>query len=395
VAARFGNVLLVIHAADCASIADAAAHRHEREVLFPPESFFEILRVTRDSFGGAEIELRDVYTDPDLARPLTPAEARIIALNRAVLAVGADRAEQVIDRPGGVAWVDAVLRKIQDMTEEDIDRFASRFLDAWTAYRANPGRDDVIRARQRAVALRRLREGPEVLLAAARCGTSNAVRRVIAAGAALDVQDEDGRTAAMWAAGLGHWRALALLIDAGAEVAFSRDRGGWAALHYAAGHGHVKAVRVLLGAGVDPDARDSEGGTALARAANANQLAAVEILLRAGAAVDAGFLLEGRWVRPLHFAAAKGNAEVVRILLRAGADPSSSQGSGRPFSPLDAAICSRSPCVIGLLVEAGADLEAKGHFGSSAPDFAANVARRDPSFEAAILLRRAAGGGSF
>jgi hypothetical protein len=47
VAARFGNVLFVIHAAACACIADAAAHRHEREVLFRPRSAFVILRVTR------------------------------------------------------------------------------------------------------------------------------------------------------------------------------------------------------------------------------------------------------------------------------------------------------------------------------------------------------------
>jgi hypothetical protein len=100
VAARFGNVLFVIHAAACACIADAAAHHHEREVLFLPGSCFVILRVTRDSFGDAEIELRDVYTDPDFARGLTPAEARDLALRQLRGEVGADRAEQVIDEGG-------------------------------------------------------------------------------------------------------------------------------------------------------------------------------------------------------------------------------------------------------------------------------------------------------
>jgi hypothetical protein len=110
VAARFGNVLFVIHAADCACIADAAAHRHEREVLFLPRSIFVILRVTRDSFGGAEIELRDVYTDADFARGLTPAEARPMALSQLRVEVGADRADQLIDQPEGIAAVNRCLR---------------------------------------------------------------------------------------------------------------------------------------------------------------------------------------------------------------------------------------------------------------------------------------------
>jgi hypothetical protein len=39
VAERFGNVFFVIHAGKCACIADAAAHRREREVLVLPGSF--------------------------------------------------------------------------------------------------------------------------------------------------------------------------------------------------------------------------------------------------------------------------------------------------------------------------------------------------------------------
>jgi ankyrin repeat protein len=377
VAARVGKALFVIHAADCACIAAAATHRPEREVLFPPESYFVILRVTRDSFGGAEIELRDVYTDPDFARPLTTAEARRIALDVLRLKVGADRAELVIDQPEGVALVNMFLRNYPDMTEKRIERVASKFRAASAAHRANPGADDEIRARQRAIALRRLRQDPRALSIAARHSTPNAMRLAIAAGAALDVRDEAERTAAMIAAGAGNWRVLALLIDAGAEVAVSRDRNGLTALHHAAGYGRVRAVRVLLGAGADPDARTSKGWTALALGAHANKLAIVEILLRVGAAVNTGFMMGEVWVTPLHFAAAQGNAEMVGALLRAGANPLS-QGSRKSFAPLDAAIANRRGSVIRLLVEAGADLAARGWSDSSTPEFAAEVARPDP-----------------
>jgi hypothetical protein len=277
VAARFGNVLFVFHAADCACIADAAAHRAEREVLLLPDSYFVILRVTRDSFGGAEIELRDVYTDPDLARPLTPGEARLLALDRLRNKVGAHQADQLIDQPEGVALVNMFLGNPPDVTEEDIGRGASRFLAESAAYRANPGRDDEIRARQRVEALRQLREDPEALFAAARSPTTNAVRRVIAARAALDARDEYGLTAATFAARAGSWQALALLIDAGADVTVSRDRDGRTALHYAANRGHARAVRVLLGAGVELDARDSEGKTALMLGTTADKLDVLEL----------------------------------------------------------------------------------------------------------------------
>jgi hypothetical protein len=91
-------------------------------------------------------------------------------------------------------------------------------------------------------------------------------------------------------------------------------------------------------------------------------------------------------------AVATGSAELVRILLRAGANPSS-QDSGASFLPLEAAVFGQSASVIRLLVEAGADPEAKGRFGLSMADLAANIARENPDDEdVAMRLRRVADG---
>jgi ankyrin repeat protein len=111
--------------------------------------------------------------------------------------------------------------------------------------------------------------------------------------------------------------------------------------------------------------------------------------------VDTGNWKEGLWWTPLHGAAAEGNDEMARVLLRCGANPSS-RGSGHPFSPLDAAIGTGRASVIRLLVEAGADLEATGITGLSATELGEMRARQDPAFEeVAMWLRRAAGGGLF
>jgi ankyrin repeat protein len=119
------------------------------------------------------------------------------------------------------------------------------------------------------------------------------MRRVIAAGAALDVRDERAWTAATTAADVGSWRVLALVVDAGVDVAVSGDRDGRTALHYAAGRGCAQAVRVLLEAGFDADARDSKGLTVLWLGAHTDRGEVVRPLIRAGAVVDAGVSGEG------------------------------------------------------------------------------------------------------
>jgi hypothetical protein len=84
-------------------------HRNEREVLFPPDGYFVVVGVKRESFGRIVIELRDVHTIPELTRSLTPTEARLIALGWLQVEMGSNRAEQVIDREEGAVKVDEIL----------------------------------------------------------------------------------------------------------------------------------------------------------------------------------------------------------------------------------------------------------------------------------------------
>jgi ankyrin repeat protein len=88
---------------------------------------------------------------------------------------------------------------------------------------------------------------------------------------------------------------------------------GLTPLHVAAGGGRAACLQVLS---------QLVGGALLSECqpgrAAASRLAVVSQLLQAGADAEASAL---RGLRPLHFAAAVGEAAIVRALLEAGADP--------------------------------------------------------------------------
>ena len=162
---------------------------------------------------------------------------------------------------------------------------------------------------------------PAPVADAARRDDVAAVRALIAEGGDVNASLGDGMTALHWASLNGNDEIVALLLDAGSDVAVRTRLGNYTPLHLASEAGQTTVVSLLLGAGSDVGALTSTGDvTSLHFAASAGHGALVEMLLDAGAKVDSR---ESQWGQtPLMFAAAAGRLDAVRVLLKAGADPS-------------------------------------------------------------------------
>jgi ankyrin repeat protein len=253
-------------------------------------------------------------------------------------------------------------------------------------------------------------EEPDFLILAARHGRAAVVADLLAAGAPADSSDELGATPLLAAAQGGHLEITRMLIEAGApraqpgldvgvsaQATIARER-----LYEAIAAGDADAVRGLLA--------DWPG---LARADEALNLAAehghaevVAVLLAAGAgtgvsreqgktplAIAAAFdrlaiarmLLEAGGGDPddaLRAAAAAGHVAMAELLLAAGADVDARDPDGR--TALWEAAARGAAGVVRLLLSRGTDVEARDAFFRRTPLIQA-AHRHDPGSVAALL----------
>jgi ankyrin repeat protein len=130
--------------------------------------------------------------------------------------------------------------------------------------------------------------------------------------------DPDGTTPLHWAAHEGDAAKVDALIRAHADVN-ARNRFGSTPLYEAALEGNTEIIRSLLKAKADPDAANDGGMTALMIVARTPNVDAARALIKAGANVNAQD--PGRGQTALILAAAQSQAEMVRVLMKAKADP--------------------------------------------------------------------------
>ena len=191
------------------------------------------------------------------------------------------------------------------------------------------------------------------LVAAAEQGDGAALRRQLDAGTPVDTRDARGRTALLAATQADQVAAAQLLIERGADVN-AKDSIQDSPFLYAGAQGRLAILKLTLAAGADLASTNRYGGTALIPAAHHGHVETVRELLKTKIAIDHVNRLG--WTALLEAVilgdGGPAHAEIVRLLLAAGADPNKSDGQG--VAPLAHAEQRRQTVVANLLRRAGA-----------------------------------------
>jgi len=204
-------------------------------------------------------------------------------------------------------------------------------------------------------------DGKRVIHLAAELDSVVALRLVNRTGTALNVVDRNGSSALHISLICGHRNASLFLIEAGATVNRpQRYDSGETPMHIAARLGDcvIMAAALRRGAG-RPDVQSSDGTTPLHVAARERHAGCVDLLC-AAARRDAVNTIDKSRLTPLHCAVNSSALDVVRTLLRHGANPNVVDRDG--LAPLHYAAAATHPpvfshsAVIDLLITHGADV---------------------------------------
>jgi ankyrin repeat protein len=232
----------------------------------------------------------------------------------------------------------------------------------------------------------------EAVLAAARAGDVEAVRRAFAAGFDPATPDADGRTIFQIAKELRHEAVeqLAREVQGGRPTRPEPVQQALQDIVVAAKDGDVAALAARLDA--HPELIDELAGrgffkaTPLHLAARHNRPGAIRLLIERGADVDAREFPDN--AAPLHFAAMYGDLEAVRLLVEAGADLDG-KGDAPGVGVLGWATCFKEVReeIAAYLLSRGAALNLWTAIALDRPDELRAMIGRDPSLLTARMTR--------
>jgi ankyrin repeat protein len=211
------------------------------------------------------------------------------------------------------------------------------------------------------------------LMAAVEAGQAAGARALIEAGADVNARDYLERSALGLAIERGDAAMIGLLREAGAVAPDEKEQE----MAVATKRGDLARVRALLAAGADPAKELPHRESAFGEAVLNGRAAILAALLHAGRPGPEAMALA------MYRAASRGDADVIHLLLAAGADPDSDNGYRTALS--EAAERGHA-AVVRILLEAGADPN-KDVAGPSA--LAAALASGDEAIVAMLRQRGA------
>ncbi|KAL4819551.1 ankyrin repeat-containing domain protein [Aspergillus spinulosporus] len=187
-------------------------------------------------------------------------------------------------------------------------------------------------------------------------------------GASLSASDSKGNTPLLLAVAVFNVSAASLFIECGADLA-ARDIHGRTVLHLAASHSSGVILSMLLRAGADISALDEAGRIPLHYTTFGTNLTIFRAFLSTHRTTKTDHLVRSHTGRTvLDMAAESGNLDLVRELIREGADVNS---HWEGYSPLHAAVANRHPQLAELLLSHGANPLRLDYYGQTPFDLAA------------------------
>lgn len=155
------------------------------------------------------------------------------------------------------------------------------------------------------------RSGNSLLMLAVRENNAELLEQLLLRRARLNSRNRDGDTALRMAAFNGQEAFVKRLVEAGAAV----NMYGWTPLAYAAFNGHASIADYLIRHGAEIDARSENGSTALMIAARNGHKAVVEVLLQHKADPT---LSNENGLTALDWAQKSANTDIAALLRAAG-----------------------------------------------------------------------------
>ncbi|KAK4076779.1 uncharacterized protein Triagg1_4382 [Trichoderma aggressivum f. europaeum] len=155
---------------------------------------------------------------------------------------------------------------------------------------------------------------------AVRDGYTDIVSSVLEAGANVDLVDDDNTQLAFWAMSRNDDNMIRTLIEFGADLSH-KDKDGDTALHNIRKQTPLASIRRVVNAGGKLDAMNNDLETPLISAIRACNMEVFNYFMTKTIVVDTlnnpSFNKEGA---PLHFACARGTLDMVKALIKNGAD---------------------------------------------------------------------------
>ena len=214
-----------------------------------------------------------------------------------------------------------------------------------------------------------------------RKGQIELTSKLLGAGRDVNELDPVGQTPLHLAAKEGNVAMAKLLLSRGAEID-RRDSHGLTPLHKIDSEKHLPVLEFFVSNGADVDAKDGIGYTLLQTAIGGDRTKTVNLLLKLGAQMDVfsacglgqvdrvrSFLREDPNAlhsrlglpksSPIHWAAICGQTEVLRLLLKSGANPNAKTLRGS--TALLFASANGHLDAVRLLIAKGADVTARAN----------------------------------